>query len=124
GVSETALRLGGALWQFWYTRGYLGEGSRWLEEVLAAAGLLQRGQRGAARVTPRGEVPGPIAAKALNGAGVLAHYQGDYGRAAALCGESLALARRHGDKVGIAAALDGLAVVARSGGDYATSRMM
>jgi predicted ATPase/class 3 adenylate cyclase/DNA-binding CsgD family transcriptional regulator len=121
GETETALRLCGALWQFWYVRGYLGEGSRWLEEALAAAGLLERDPAGAAG---GGATPSALAVKALNGAGVLAHYQGDYGRAAALCGEGLALARRHGDKVGTAAALDGLAVVARSGGDYATAHTM
>ncbi len=121
GESETALRLSGALWQFWYVRGYLGEGSRWLEEALAGAGLPERGPAGAAG---GGATPGAVAVKALNGAGVLAHYQGDYGRAAALCGAGLALARRHGDRVGTAAALDGLAVVARSGGDYTTARTM
>jgi predicted ATPase/class 3 adenylate cyclase/DNA-binding CsgD family transcriptional regulator len=126
GETETALRFGGALWQFWYTRGYLGDGSRWLEETLGAAGLLDGGRNGTAgaagRATPRRIVGAAI--KALNGAGVLAHYQGDYGRAAVRCGESLALARRHQDKAGTATALDGLALVARSGGDYATARTM
>src|SRR5215203_4534723 len=32
---ETALRLGAALWRFWHIRGYLSEGIRWLEQVLA-----------------------------------------------------------------------------------------
>ena len=31
---DTALRLSSAVWHFWYARGYLTEGSRWLEEAL------------------------------------------------------------------------------------------
>ena len=34
---ETALRLSSAVWHFWYARGYLTEGSRWLEEALRMA---------------------------------------------------------------------------------------
>jgi len=41
-----------------------------------------------------------------------------------LCGESLTLCRKLNDRPGIAAALNGLALVARSGGDFATARMM
>jgi predicted ATPase/DNA-binding CsgD family transcriptional regulator/transcriptional regulator with XRE-family HTH domain len=108
GEAETALQLGGTLWRFWYLRGHLSEGRRWLEEALA---------RGA------GGMPA-FRAKALNAAGVLAHYQGDYRPAALLCGESLALSRRLGDNMGIAAALQGLALVARSGGNYAAARAM
>src|SRR5439155_937520 len=36
GEVETALRLGGALWRFWYTRGYLSEGRHWLDRALTA----------------------------------------------------------------------------------------
>src|SRR5262249_37908031 len=31
------LRLASALWRFWHVRGYLSEGQRWLEELLALA---------------------------------------------------------------------------------------
>ena len=41
-----------------------------------------------------------------------------------LCGESLALSRQLGDKKGIAAALHGLALAARSEGDSAKARAM
>lgn len=108
GDQETALRLGGAMWRFWLSQGHLSEGRRWLENALA-------GDDG---------VPLSVRAKALNGAGVLAHYQSDYGRAVELCGESLQLSRRLEDKRGIAAALDGLALVARTGGRYAAARGM
>ena len=55
---------------------------------------------------------------------MLAHYLGDYNRSATLCGESLALCRRLGDRAGIAQALHGLALVARTGGEYGTARAM
>jgi ATP/maltotriose-dependent transcriptional regulator MalT len=102
------LRLGGALWRFWLSQGHLSEGRRWLEEALAGGGSASAS----------------VLAKALNGAGVLAHYQGDYGRAAELCGNSLQLSRRLEDKRQIASALDGLALVARTGGRYAAARGM
>ncbi|HEX2184684.1 MAG TPA: tetratricopeptide repeat protein, partial [Chloroflexota bacterium] len=108
GDRETALRLGGALWRFWLSQGHLSEGRRWLEEALAGGGSASAS----------------VLAKALNGAGVLAHYQSDYGRAAELCGESLQLSRRLEDKRHIASALDGLALVARTGGRYAAARGM
>src|SRR5207245_5832709 len=81
--AEGALRLAGALWWFWKLRSYLSEGRRWLEEALAASA---------------GGPTSPSRAKALTGAGVLAHYQGDYGRSAALCGQSLEVSRRLDDK--------------------------
>jgi DNA-binding CsgD family transcriptional regulator/tetratricopeptide (TPR) repeat protein len=36
--SETALRLGEALWLFWKLRGYVPEGRQWIERALAVAG--------------------------------------------------------------------------------------
>ncbi len=106
GSGETALRLAAALWAFWLARGYLGEGRRWLEEALAAGG----------------RAPSTVRAKALNGAGVLAHYQGDYVQARALCTDAIDLYRRAGDERGVASALCGLALAARTAGDYATAR--
>jgi transcriptional regulator with XRE-family HTH domain len=35
GAAEAGLRLAAAVWRFWWTRGYLGEGRRWLEGALA-----------------------------------------------------------------------------------------
>jgi predicted ATPase/DNA-binding CsgD family transcriptional regulator/transcriptional regulator with XRE-family HTH domain len=118
---DIALRLSSAVWQFWYARVYLTEGSRWLHEALRIADGVSSG--------PLDE-PGVLGgfrhlsarAKALTGAGILAHYQGQYAQAATQCGQSLALSRQLGDQFGIAAALDGLALVARSGGDFATAR--
>jgi predicted ATPase/DNA-binding CsgD family transcriptional regulator/DNA-binding XRE family transcriptional regulator len=112
--ADTALGLSSAIWHFWYARGYLAEGSRWLDEAL----------RLAEDVRSTADSFEQQRARALTGAGVLAHYQGHYARAAALCGQSLALSRQLGDQAGVAGALHGLALVARSGGDFATARTM
>jgi DNA-binding CsgD family transcriptional regulator/tetratricopeptide (TPR) repeat protein len=116
GTQEQALRLTGALWNFWRLRGYLSEGRRWIDAALAGeqtASLLDSEPALAA-----------ARARALTGAGILAHYQGDFTRATTLCGESLTLFRQLGDRPGIATALHGLALVARSGGNYAAARAM
>jgi DNA-binding CsgD family transcriptional regulator len=107
GSGETALRLASSLWTFWLARGYLGEGRRWLEEALAGCGTS----------------PPTVRAKALNGAGVLADYQGDYAQAEALFTEGLGLSRRTGDERCTASALCGLAHVARQRGDYAFAQL-
>src|SRR5215208_552281 len=70
-----ALRLGGALWRFWSTRGYESEGRRWLQEALAMEG----------RGSPE------VRAMALAGAGELASDQGDFDRAKEACQEGLEL---------------------------------
>ncbi|MDP6514815.1 MAG: protein kinase [SAR202 cluster bacterium] len=78
GDGETGLRLGGALWPFWLTRGYLSEG----RERLAGALALPSGLEGTA-----------TRANALNGLGNMALSQGDYSAAWALYEESLAIRR-------------------------------
>ena len=67
--SGGGLRLCGALQRFWITRGHLSEGREWCARVLGKAG---------------GEERTPERAKALNAAGALAYYQGDYPAARAL----------------------------------------
>jgi len=98
------LRLAGALWRFWYTRGYLSEGRGWLEGLLAPA-------EGADNVSAA------MRAKALNGAGVLAERQGAYARAESLYKECLTLFRELGDKKGTAQALNNLGMVMWHRGD-------
>ncbi|MDQ5852660.1 MAG: tetratricopeptide repeat protein, partial [Chloroflexota bacterium] len=99
---ETALRLAGAVWQFWHMRGHLAEGRRWLEQALARDSAA----------------PASVRAKVFSGAGSLAYLQGDYARAAALHEQSLALYREAGDKWGTAFALNNLATQAQYQGDY------
>ena len=57
GEAELGLRFGGALWRFWYARGYISEGSRWLESILAGGG------------------PAPARVKALEGMGWLSQFR-------------------------------------------------
>jgi predicted ATPase/DNA-binding SARP family transcriptional activator/DNA-binding CsgD family transcriptional regulator/Tfp pilus assembly protein PilF len=102
GNEETlGLRLVGALSRFWYIRGYLSEGRRWLEEGLTVGSVLSS----------------PVRAKALGGAGWLAEAQGDYERARAAHEESLKIYRGLGDNKGIASSLANLGRVALSQGD-------
>ena len=102
GESERGLRLALALGRFWYTRGYLSEGRGWLERALD-------GNR---------EVPVGLRATALKGAGSLALLQGEYGHAAALYEEALALFRALGDEQGVAGSLTNLGIVADRQGKY------
>jgi len=104
----TALRLAASLSQFWYLRGMLSEGRRHLEGTLAAAA----------------GAPASIRAKALAGAGLLAHGQGDYEHAPALAEESLALSRQAGDKRGVMMALDVLSLVTEYREDYERARLL
>jgi len=90
-VADEALRLDGALWQFWWVRGYYSEG-----RLRIATALARTGEK---------PVANRIHAKALHGAAVLARGQSDYTRARALLEESLALWRAENDQKGIAAAL-------------------
>jgi tetratricopeptide (TPR) repeat protein len=92
GQIEKSLRLGGALWYFWFWHSHLSEGRMWLEGALAAAlGSV---------------IPPAVRAKALCGAGTLARVQGDYRRALNLLEGSLEVWRELGDKRGIALALN------------------
>jgi non-specific serine/threonine protein kinase len=98
GRDEELLGLGlaAALWSFWYTRGHLGEGRRWLE------GAIKK----------HGPATDCTMAKALVGAGYIALFQGDYGAAKGFLGRSLDLYRGLADKEGIASSLVYLGFVA------------
>ena len=105
---ELALRLSGALSQFWEIRGYVSEGRQWLERALDES----PGVRSAVR------------AKALTGAGTLATKQGDFSQAEALCGEGLALYRELGDRRGSANSLSSLGYAALMRSNYTTARAL
>ncbi len=99
---ETALGLVGALHWFWYVRGHLNEGRRWLASALAAAP----------------DAPELPRARALLGAGMLANRQGDPA-AVTFLEESLSLSRQADDDVGTAFALGLLSLQAEDVGEYA-----
>jgi predicted ATPase/DNA-binding CsgD family transcriptional regulator len=96
GDAGLGLRLAGALWPFWFARGYVSEGRRWLERAVSQS----------SRAAPHAR------AKALNGAGWLATCQEEYGAAKALIEEGLALYRELGDKEGVASSIAYLGFVA------------
>ncbi|MDP9470026.1 MAG: tetratricopeptide repeat protein [Chloroflexota bacterium] len=100
--TETALRLAASLSYFWWVRGHVTEGRRWLERA------LERGRDGS-----------PAArAKAMAEAGFLAQQQGDYAQACTLLDHSLALCRQGGNTLGAAYALNCLGSVAELRGEY------
>ena len=102
------LRLAAALGSFWLYRRSRSEGSRWLE-----AAISQSQARGVRSTT---------LARALDGAGVLAFSQGDYGRAEAFITEYLTLSQELNDLWGMPAALNLLGVVARAREEFERAR--
>ena len=103
---KDGLRLAGALWWFWYVRGHFVEGRRWLETLLNSTS----------------DAPDYLRALALHSNGYLAFQgQSDYAAGRLLCGESLTMWRKVGDKHGIALALNSLGLLASEDGDQATA---
>ena len=86
---EIALRLGGALQGFWYTRGHFGEGRGWLEQALTKDERSSKAVR----------------IKALEGLSWLANEQGDLDRAEAIADEGLELSIEAGIEGNVAASL-------------------
>ena len=111
--AEIGLLLGGALWRFWYVRGYYREGREYLAALLAMP-VPQEHDRGGDRAHIVEFMH--ARATALNGAGVLAGLHGDQKTARSLYEESLALSRELGDKKGMASSLGNLAIIAHQQG--------
>jgi DNA-binding CsgD family transcriptional regulator/tetratricopeptide (TPR) repeat protein len=109
GEAEVGLRLGGALWMFWFMRGHLREGRDLLGHLLASAATQQS--------------PAPRA-KALNGLAYLMRNQGDFAAARPLMEESVAIRRATDDRHGLAGSLSNLAGMALEQGEYALARRL
>jgi non-specific serine/threonine protein kinase len=107
GEANTGLRFARALRLFWFMRGHLTEGRRRVGQILGLAGGSAADR-----------------AKALDSAGFLARYQGDYRAAVAFIEESLTLWRALGDIQGIADALSNLGYVSLHQGDYIATRAL
>ncbi|HEY8121861.1 MAG TPA: tetratricopeptide repeat protein [Myxococcota bacterium] len=88
-IPELALRLSGALWFYWYQRGYWTEGREWLERALERDG----------------SAPPRLRAQALYGVADLARHQDQTDEAFAACEDALALFRDSGDDAGVARVL-------------------
>jgi predicted ATPase/DNA-binding XRE family transcriptional regulator len=101
--AEATLQLVATLEWFWSLRGYLSEGSKWMDRVL----------------TECRNVAAPIRTKALLAAEHLAQKRGDFLQKKRYAEEHFELSRSVGDSVGIAWALHSLGDVARDlEGDY------
>jgi predicted ATPase len=74
---DLGVRLAGALWLFWYTRGHVSEARRWLRRALDACPDEPSAQR----------------AKVLGGAGYLAAEQGDLDEALGMLEENLSYSK-------------------------------
>jgi tetratricopeptide (TPR) repeat protein len=106
GDATIGLQLAGALWRFWRRRGYISEGRAWLEELLALDDDTSNMMAMSARL------------RALHGAAWLASYQHDFGRAAQLFEQSMALRRALGETEGETSLLDNAARAWRAVGEY------
>ena len=89
GDTKALARIARTSWLFWWMRGHVGEGRRWIEETLA---------RGT-------DLPDPTRARLLFIASTLAHGRSDWERSGAMAEESLVLFRQLGDEEGVALAL-------------------
>lgn len=107
GQVEIACRIAGELWRYWVVRGHSQEADRWLRRILAAPG----------------DVPLPLRAKVLNGAGAVAWTLGDLERARTYHTECLALRMHMEDGPGIAASYHNLAIAAHDQSDIETAEM-
>ena len=106
GQAELALRLAAFLWRFWWVRGLLSEGRRWLGIVL---------------VLPVEELEA-VRATVLEGASALAWGQADAEQAEAHAEGALELFRRIDDRRGVARALNHLGLVSQERGAYERAR--
>ncbi|MFB6392322.1 tetratricopeptide repeat protein [Polymorphospora lycopeni] len=112
GEPETAVQIAGAVWRFWYGRGAIADGRRWLDEALAAGD------------------PDPVdptlarhRARALNAAAALGHYVGvEHAEVVARYRAAVVLWRRAGDDVGLAGTLSNLAMSQQYANDPAAAR--
>jgi len=102
-----ALRLVSAMWGYWFIRGYLREGRRWLASALAESSASMSVQASKA-----------LRAKALNGLGWLADRQGDAVDAQTAYEESCELFQELNDTESVAGVLHNLGVLQLQHGRY------
>ena len=106
-LTEIGLRLAAALGEFWWPRGHLTEGRRWLKSILDCrfqiVDLVSETKDQSTIYNLQSAM-----AKALYRAGELAYGQADYHAAMPLLEQSLALYRQLEDKRGLACVLRGL----------------
>jgi predicted ATPase/DNA-binding CsgD family transcriptional regulator/Tfp pilus assembly protein PilF len=139
--ADLGQRIGGHLWRFWWLRGHLTEGRRWLEQVLAIPGEVPTSIYGyslfalAAMLEELGDSDESLAiyrdalalaqecgderlqAHASNALGNVALVQGNYDESIARSREALTLFERLGDQRGMAGCHHNIGTVALHRGD-------
>jgi tetratricopeptide (TPR) repeat protein len=100
GDTETATRMGWALWLYWWYHSHQREGRRWMEAVLEC------------NLSP------PSRAKVLMVAGSMAFGHGDYEQSERYCEECLELSEQAGDRLRAAWARVGLGLAAMGRSDH------
>jgi predicted ATPase/DNA-binding SARP family transcriptional activator/Tfp pilus assembly protein PilF len=103
------LRLAGALGRYWQIRGHFAEGRQHLLRLLNASETLS---------APT------IRANALNWAGLLSVFHGDFITAQTLCEQAVALWKSVGDEAGAAGSLGILGIVAANRGELDEARRL
>jgi predicted ATPase len=134
GAARMGLCLAGALGLYWELRSLMSEGRVWFERILALADAHdvsrgdERERTGADEADEAEEADSvqwrSLRARAVNGAGSLAMWQGDYSAATARLEEALAIRRELGDERAIAASVNNLGGLALLKGDYRHSRAL
>ena len=143
--ADLGQRICGHLWRFWWLRGHLTEGRRWLEQVLAIPGQVSDSTHGyavfalAAMLEELGDSEESVGiyrealalaqtcgderlqAHSYNALGNVALVQGNYDESVALSGEALALFERQGDQRGMAGCHHNVGTVALHQGDFAAA---
>jgi len=100
---ELGLKLAGALWLFWYIRGYWKEGRYWLESLLEEASSVEDRS---------------IVAKGLYAAAAIAHNQGDLDVAESFATRSLEIAEELENQSFQAEALNIMGTILTRAGKY------
>jgi predicted ATPase/DNA-binding SARP family transcriptional activator len=99
------MRIAGAIWRYWFSRGHLDEGRSIVRRLLAQGGAVA-------------EIDPVIRAGAFNAAGAMAYFQSDEEEARVAYLQGLALRRQASDHSGLAGALSNLGLVAKDQGDH------
>jgi predicted ATPase/DNA-binding SARP family transcriptional activator len=100
---ESAARLAGALWLFWFIRGRFSEGRRCAEQVLVSLEISDRTSQ--------------VLGKVLNAAASFCYFQGDYSQAEELSQKSLMTCKANQDHFGEAISRHHLGLIADARGD-------
>jgi predicted ATPase/Tfp pilus assembly protein PilF len=115
---EIGLRTAGAMWRFWYVRGYFSEGREQLQGLLSATPTTSAVVRPSSSLDSKGK------SKALAALGALAVRQGDYPAARFALEQARSRATEVGDKKSMALALNYLGNIFEAEGEYHTARSL